>query len=75
MTNVPGCPFPGVSFAQVEPSQGKFLIEFIEGRGIGSSAIDPSTGALSQSPTAVAAFPRLSSGVIPNQMVVVAPSN
>ena len=72
LTNVAGSPFANNSFAQVEPSQGKFLI----GLGpiastVGSYAIDPTTGALSQGFGATAPLPEPA----PVKMVIIEPKH
>jgi 6-phosphogluconolactonase (cycloisomerase 2 family) len=60
---------PEVLFAQVEPSQGKFMIEGMNYTGLVSVSIDPNTGVLSQ-PVVTVPLPQPSSTI----MIVVAPS-
>ena len=71
LTNVPGSPFTSSLFGQVEPSQGKFLLGLgPKPNTVGSYAIDPATGALSQGSGTTAPLPEPA----PVKMVIVEPA-
>jgi 6-phosphogluconolactonase (cycloisomerase 2 family) len=71
LTNVPGSPFTSSLFGQVEPSQGKFLLVLgPKPNTVGSYAIDPTTGALSQGSATTAPLPEPA----PVKMVIVEPA-
>jgi 6-phosphogluconolactonase (cycloisomerase 2 family) len=74
LTNLPGSPFSTAWSAQVEPSQGKYLVGLIN-NGAGSYLIDPASGIPAQTPASTAAFTGTNNSPIgsgPGFIVVVA---